>query len=491
MARTKSKTSHGQEQWKRQEHCRRTRKPSRYKPPDQHSRLELPNKPLSTPHLAIFILTGRTRSESNARVYSRRLPFAPQSARGSLVWDTDGREYLDCLSGAGALALGHNHPVVTEAICKALNDEVPFQTLDLPTPIRDRFIDELFETLPADFAAEAKIHFCGPSGSDAIEAAIKLVSSATKRRHSLLCFHGAYHGMTTGALSLTGCVAAAASNAGMLPDVQFLPFPSDYRCPFGIGGKAGWQASAHYIETLLDDPNSGVPAPAAMILEVVQGEGGINAAPDDWLRAIRDITQRRGIPLIVDEVQTGLGRTGTLFAFQRAGIRPDVLVLSKAIGGGLPLAVIVYHRSLDLWNAGTHAGTFRGNQLGFAAGAATIRHIRVNQFDQHAHEMGDRLIHALEMTAAKVSAIGNVRGRGLMIGVEIIDPGIDTHGPAPPPCSPKLAQKIQLNCLRRGLIVELGGRSGSVVRFLPPLIVTADQIDDIAVRFEAAVVASE
>ncbi|WP_084144024.1 diaminobutyrate--2-oxoglutarate transaminase [Methylocapsa acidiphila] len=440
------------------------------------------------PYYATFgnrYLDRQEEIESSARAYSRRLPFAPKSARGTLLWDTDGREYLDCLSGAGALALGHNHPVVIEAIHETILSAAPLQTLDFPTPIRDRFIDELFAALPPDFAADAKIHFCGPSGSDAIEAAIKLVRSAGAGRGSLLCFHGAYHGMTMGALSLTGSVAAAASNAGML-DVHFLPFPTAYRCPFGVGGEAGWRANAHYIESLLDDPNSGAVTPAAVILEVVQGEGGVNAAPDEWLRAIRDITLRRRIPLVVDEVQTGFGRTGAMFAFQHAGITPDVVVLSKALGGGMPLAAIVYKRGLDQWTPGAHAGTFRGNQLGFAAGAATIRHIRVNQIDRHAREMGDRLMRALVKVAATQAVIGDVRGRGLMIGVEIVDPAAPTKDGAPPPCSPGIAQKIQRNCLQRGLIVELGGRSGSVVRFLPPLIVTAEQVDEIAARFDAA-----
>jgi diaminobutyrate-2-oxoglutarate transaminase len=391
-------------------------------------------------------------------------------------------------AGAGTLALGHKHPVVIEAIRNALDEEAPFQTLDLPTPLKERFIDELFATLPADFAAEAKIQFCGPSGADAVEAALKLVKTATGRR-SLLCFHGSYHGMTSGALSLTGDIAVKAAITGLTPEVQFLPYPSDYRCPFGI--EAGWQASAHYIETLLDDSSSGVPAPAAMILEVVQGEGGVNPAPDEWLRKVRDITGRRGIVLVVDEVQTGLGRTGSLFAFQRAGVRPDVVVLSKAIGGGLPLAVIVYHRDLDLWKPGAHAGTFRGNQLGFAAGAATIRHVRVNRLDQHAENMGNRLMRALGRIAATASSLGNVRGRGLMIGVEIIDSNGERRGSGPPPFCPKMARRIQLNCLRLGLIAELAGRSGSVVKFLPPLIITGDQIDEIAARFEGAVQASE
>jgi diaminobutyrate-2-oxoglutarate transaminase len=420
--------------------------------------------------------------ESNARSYPRRLPIALKSGRGAHVWDTDGREYIDCLAGAGALALGHNHPVVTQAIRKALEEDVPLQTLDLPTPLKAQFIDELFAALPGDFAGSAKIHFCGPSGADAVEAAIKLARVATGRR-SLMCFRGAYHGMTAAALSLTGDIGAKAASVAQLSDICFLPFPSDYHCPFGIGGEAGWRACANYIEALLDDPNSGVSAPAALILEVVQGEGGVNPAPDAWLKAIRAITQQRGILLIVDEVQTGLGRTGHLFAFQSSGIMPDIAVLSKAIGGGLPLSVIVYRRDIDVWQPGAHAGTFRGNQLGFAAGAATIRHIRLRQLDRHAHDMGERLTCALRDIAARFSEIGNVRGRGLMTGVEIIDPRGAVHGGG-------LARRIQHNCLRHGLIVELGGRFSSVVRLLPPLIVTHSQIDEIAARFEAAVRAS-
>lgn len=428
--------------------------------------------------------------ESNARTYPRRLPIALKSGHGIMVRDIEGRNYIDCLAGAGALALGHNHPVVVEAIHHALSEKVPFQTLDLPTPFKDRFISDLFESLPADFSKDFKIQFCGPSGADAIEAALKLVKTATGRR-GILSFHGAYHGMTHGALSLTGETGPKMAISGLTAEVQFLPFPSDYRCPFGLGGDASSKMSAHYIDTLLDDPNSGILLPAAMILEVVQGEGGINPAPDEWLRKIREITERRGIPLILDEVQTGLGRTGRLYAFEHAGIRPDVLVLSKAIGGGLPLSVVVYHRDLDRWKPGAHAGTFRGNQLAFATGAATIRYVSAHHLERHAEEMGCRLQAALEGIATEVACIGHVRGRGLMVGVEVIDSDqLDGRTGFPPP-APKMARRIQDECLRRGLIVELGGRSGSVVRFLPPLIVNRSEIDEIAGRFCEAVKASE
>jgi diaminobutyrate-2-oxoglutarate transaminase len=429
--------------------------------------------------------------ESNARAYPRRLPITLASARGVKVRDVEGREYIDCLAGAGALALGHNHTVVVDAIRRALDAEVPLQTLDLATPLKDQFTRELFDSLPSGFADQFKIHFCGPTGADGVEAALKLARTATGRK-GILAFHGAYHGMTQGALSVTGDLGPKAGVGGPIVDVQFAPFPSEYRCPFGLGAEAGATASANYLERLLDDPNCGILPPAAIILEVVQGEGGVNPAPDDWLRRVREIASRHDVLLIVDEVQTGLGRTGRFYAFERAGIVPDIVVLSKAIGGGLPLAVLLYRRDLDVWRPGAHAGTFRGNQLAFAAGAATIRYVLHERLERHAEVAGQRLQQALEAIAEEATCIGDVRGRGLMRGVEICEPAdrCASNGVAPPPSS-EMARRIQQECLRRSLIVELGGRLGSVVRFLPPLIVSLGEIDEIAERFGEAVTASE
>ena len=428
--------------------------------------------------------------ESNARSYPRRLPLALSKAKGIYVEDTDGRTYIDCLAGAGALTLGHNHPVVLDAIQQLLQEGVPFQTLDLTTPVKDRFIDELFGALPKAFAEDARIQFCGPSGADAVEAAVKLVKTATGRR-TILSFHGAYHGMTHGGLALTGHLGPKAAVSGLMPDVQFLPYPYDYRCPFGVGGEEGHRLSSTYIERLLDDPNSGVVSPAGVILEVVQGEGGVIPSPDAWLRDIRRVTKDRNIPLIVDEIQTGLGRTGSLFAFERAGIIPDAVVLSKAIGGGLPLSVVVYRAELDQWLPGAHAGTFRGNQMAMAAGAATIEFVRTHRLDQHAQIMGERLLSHLRHAQASLRSFGDVRGRGLMIGVEIVDTNGRSDARGVYPAAPELARKVQAQALNRGLILELGGRNGSVVRFLSPLIVTAEEVDTIASIFYEAARAAE
>jgi diaminobutyrate-2-oxoglutarate transaminase len=440
--------------------------------------------PLENPYL----LQQKAR-ESNARSYPRRLEVALARGSGIYLEDTEGKRYIDCLSGAGALALGHHHPAVTRALERTLAQGVPLQTLDLTTPVKHDFIDALFASLPESFARRARVQFCGPSGADAVEAAVKLVKTATGRR-SMFSFHGGYHGMTHGALSLTGCLEPKLPIAGLMADVHFMPYPYAYRCPFGLG-EDGQRLASRYIEHLLDDANSGVAPPAGMILELIQGEGGVVPAPAAWLLEMRRITRERKIPLIVDEIQTGFGRTGSMFAFQHAGIEPDVLVLSKAVGGGLPLSVVVYSEELDRWAPGAHAGTFRGNQLAMAAGLATLEVLRKEQLDRNAAAMGERLLSHLRQIQRSSSGIGEVRGRGLMLGAEIVDRhgAFDRYGVRQ--ADPALARRMQSEALARGLIVEVAGRNDCVVKFLPALIVTREQVDTIAEIFQQAVRAAE
>jgi diaminobutyrate-2-oxoglutarate transaminase len=435
------------------------------------------------------ILAQQAERESNARTYPRHLPFAIREAYGVTVIDMDGNEYYDCLAGAGTLALGHNHPQVVEAMERVLEADRPLHTLDISTPAKERFVDSLFDSLPSEFSESAKIQFCSPAGTDAVEAALKLVKTATGNR-SVLGFQGAYHGMTNGALSLMGDSDTKEPVSGLMNDVHHLPYPYDYRCPFGIGGEGGHRTASRYVENLLDDAESGITDPAGMILEPVQGEAGAVPAPDSWLREIRRITRKRDIPLILDEIQAGLGRTGELYAFEHADITPDIVTLSKAIGGGLPLAVVVYDESLDVWEPGAHAGTFRGNQLAMAAGEATIDYILENNLDDHAADVGARLYDQLEETAGQFDAIGDVRGRGLMLGVEFVDRDADWQGPGPHAPNSDLAEAVQAECFDRGLVIELGGRESATARFLPPLIVSADQVDDIAAIFDDAVAAA-
>ncbi|MCX3060531.1 diaminobutyrate--2-oxoglutarate transaminase family protein [Streptomyces sp. GXMU-J5] len=462
------------------------------------------------------ILRRQAARESAARTYARALPIVPVRARGLTIEGADGRRYLDCLSGAGTLALGHNHPVVLEAIRAVLDSGAPLHILDLATPVKDAFTSEVFRTLPPALADRARIQFCGPAGTDAVEAALKLVRTATGRS-GLLAFTGAYHGMTEGAL--------AASGGARDVRVTRLPYPQDYRCPFGVGGRRGAELAARWTESLLDDTKSGIGHPAGMILEPVQGEGGVNPAPDAWLRRMRSLTADRSIPLIADEVQTGVGRTGAFWAVDHSGVVPDVMVLSKAIGGSLPLAVIVYRDDLDVWQPGAHAGTFRGNQLAMAAGTATLAYVRENRLAERAAVLGDRMLGELRTLAERFPCVGDVRGRGLMIGVELVDPeapgdpggdqGGDQGGardsrgaggrpegvrlvpgqrpgtpvPVPPRAAPHLAAAVRDACLDRGLIVELGGRHSAVVRLLPPLTITDEQAAAVVDRLADAVAA--
>ncbi|MGP4000687.1 diaminobutyrate--2-oxoglutarate transaminase [Streptomyces sp. 8N706] len=432
------------------------------------------------------ILKRQRARESSARTYARSFPIVPARAQGMTIEGTDGRRYLDCLSGAGTLALGHNHPVVLEAIQRTVSSGAPLHVLDLATPEKDEFTDALFATLPSSFADKARIHFCGPAGTDAVEAAFKLMQTATGRR-GLLAFTGAYHGMTAGALAASGGVTTKQPVPGIAADVTRLPYPYAYRCPFGVGGERGAQLSAQYTERLLDDPNGGVVPPAAMILEAVQGEGGAVPAPDAWLREMRRITAEREIPLIVDEVQTGVGRTGAFWAVEHSGIVPDAMVMSKAIGGSLPLAVLVYHEDYDGWLPGAHTGTFRGNTLAMATGTATLQCVAKEGLAERAATVGARMTARLEGLRTELPTIGDVRGRGLMIGVELVDPEAEPDACGARPVAPQLARQVRAACLDRGLIVELGGRHDSTVRLLPPLVITDEQAEAVLDRLTDAI----
>ena len=419
-------------------------------------------------------LDRQAQTESNARSYPRKLPVAIRRAEGLYVSDVDGQVFMDCLCGAGTLALGHNHPSVLAAIRRHLDEGYPLHSLDLTSPVKHRFVEDLLSTLPAQFASKARIQFCSPSGADAVEAAIKLVKTATGRS-GMIAFQGGYHGQTHGALALMGNLGPKVP--GLMPGVHFHPYPYAYRCPMGEQGCTHCTC-AKFSRMAVNDPEGGVALPAGMILEAVQGEGGVIPAPTHWLQDIRNICDEKRIPLIIDEVQTGWGRTGTMYAFESAKILPDVVVLSKAIGGGLPLAVIVYREELDVWKPGAHAGTFRGNQLAMATGLATLEHLREQDILSNVQKMGLRFMDLLLTLQARHDFIGDVRGKGLMLGMEIADPEC-TDQMDRPKGNGELARKLQAACFAEGLIVELGGRNGAVMRLLPPLNVTAAQVDAI------------
>ncbi len=414
--------------------------------------------------------------ESNARTYARTFNRVLQRGLLAKVWDVEGREYIDCLSCAGALPLGHNHPAVMGDVEAFLRSGHIQQGLDIPTVAKHAFMQQLLRALPADFARHARIQFCGPTGSDAVEAAIKLFKTATGRR-SVFAFHGAYHGMTLGSLSLMGNLGPKAAITGLAPETHFFAYPHSARCPFGIGGVQGENVSLNYIDSVLSDPESGITKPAMIILEAVQGEGGCIPASARWLRRLRAIADRHDVPLVIDEVQTGFGRTGAMFAHEESGIVPDAVILSKALGGGYPLALVAYHERFDKWNPGAHTGTFRGNQIALVAGAATIRYLIEQQLPAQAIGKGQRLQLGLRELSSRHACLGEIRGRGLMVGVEIVDPMSPASDAAPRRLDGELARAIKRECFARGLILETGGRHGAVMRFLPPLVITEQEID--------------
>lgn len=413
----------------------------------------------------------RDPESSPVRSHARHLPIVPVRAEGMTVHGADGRVYLDCLPGAGTLALGHNHPVAVEAIRRLLDSGAPLDGLDdLAGPIRDEFTDTLLGILPPELAKGARIQFCGPCGTEAAEAAVELARTATGNV-GLIAFTGSHRGM-------------AATR---------LPFPQDYRCPYNVGSIGGVRIATEEVRRLLTEADSGLNPYAALIVEPVQGEGGVIPAPDEWLRAVRAETAAQGVPLIADETQTGLGRTGELCGVDHAGIAPDVMVLPTAIGGGLPLAAIVY-RPEFAWAEGAHvgdAGAFRGGQLAMAAGMATIKYVLEHDLATRARKVGERMRAAFEDAACELPAIGDVRGRGLMIGVEMVDPDGAADALGARAAAPGLARKVRTAALERGLLIELGGRHGAVLRLMPPLTITDAEADQVVAILVDAIVAAQ
>ena len=433
-----------------------------------------------------YFIDRQSVFESSARSYPRKFPIALAKAKGCWVEDVEGKRYLDFLNGAGTLALGHNNDEVNQAMVDLIQSGAPLHALDIMTPTKEMFLENLFSILPPEFAERAKVQFCSPSGTDATDAAIKLCKTATGRG-TVIAFSGGYHGMGHGPMALTGNCTAKNHVQNIMPGVQFMPYPYSYRCPMGIGGEAGTRACIAYLERLLKDPESGVTKPAAIILEPIQGEGGVVPAPVEFLQAVRRITKELGIPMICDEIQCGMGRTGKVFAFEHAGIVPDVILISKAIGGTQPLAVVVYDKDLDTWGPGAHAGTFRGNQLAMVAGTVVLKKLQDPAFLADVARKGKILEEGLLKLKDEVSIIGDVRGKGLMLGIEFIDPNGPKDIMGHPVPGGDVALKVQRRCLENGLIMEKGGRNGSVMRCLCALNIPDQDLELACSIFEKVV----
>lgn len=414
------------------------------------------------------LLARQEVRESNARTYPRRLPIAIARAAGSYVEDVDGNVFIDFLTGAGVLALGHNHPEVVEAVEKQLKELC--HGLDFPTEVKDEFVSLQLSLLPEEMRERTKIQFCGPAGANAVDAALKLCKTATGRAE-VVSFQGAFHGSSHSAMSVTGLVSQKEPIANRMPGVHFFPYPYAYRWPATLHPETCGAQCLHSFESALKDPLGGIPRPAAVILEVVQAEGGVIPAPVDFVRGIRRVTRELEIPLIVDEIQSGCGRTGTWFAFEQYGIVPDVILASKGLGGiGMPIAIVLYDERLDTWAPGAHTGTFRGFQLAFAAGTAAARIIERDRIMDSVEELGAYTVARLAELQEAHDLIGDIRGKGFLIGVEIVEPQTQR-------ADQEAARAIQRSALERGLILEVGGRHDAVLRLLPPLNVSRETLD--------------
>jgi diaminobutyrate-2-oxoglutarate transaminase len=392
--------------------------------------------------------------ESAVRSYSRGWPTIFDKAKGYKLWDTDGKEYIDFFAGAGTLNYGHNDQAMQDKIIEYIQNDGIIHSLDMGTTPRKNFLERFNEVILKPRNLDFKIMFPGPTGTNTVESALKIARKVTGR-DSVISFTNAFHGMTIGSLSVTANSFKRHGAGVPLHHTVSMPF-DDY---------VEDQDSIAYLERFLEDSGSGVALPAAIILETVQGEGGINAARMTWLKKVEALCKRWDILLIIDDVQAGNGRTGTYFSFEPAGIKPDVVCLSKSIGGiGLPMAITLIKPEYDQWGPGEHNGTFRGNNLAFIAATEALKNWESVEFSEAVQEKANFLRETVEKLIEKYPQLkGEARGRGLMQGIAIEQEG--------------LAGKICAEAFQRGLIVETSGPNDEVVKFLPPLVIDREGLE--------------
>ncbi|KWX22052.1 diaminobutyrate--2-oxoglutarate aminotransferase [Mycolicibacterium wolinskyi] len=392
--------------------------------------------------------------ESEVRSYCRGWPTVIQSATDSWVTDTDGRRYIDFFAGAGALNYGHNNPALKAPLMQYLASDGIVHSLDMATEAKQRFLEAFQRVILKPRGLDYKVQFPGPTGANSVESALKLARKVTGRE-SVISFTNAFHGMTLGALSVTGNSMKRAG-AG-IPLVHATPMPYDNY--FG-----GVTEDFQWFERVLDDSGSGLNRPAAVIVETVQGEGGLNVARIEWLQALADLCRTRDILLIVDDVQMGCGRTGPFFSFEAAGIVPDIVTLSKSVSGyGLPMALTLFRRDLDVWAPGEHNGTFRGHNPAFVTATAALENYwATSQFSSDVTLKGNLIRARLEEIAARYDGV-SARGRGMAQGLKFED---DVR-----------AGEVCRAAFDRGALMETSGPSDEVVKLLPPLTTSAGDLE--------------
>jgi diaminobutyrate-2-oxoglutarate transaminase len=395
------------------------------------------------------------RLESEVRGYIRSFPTIFTKAQNAVLTDENGQQFIDFLAGAGSLNYGHNNPVLKQALIDYLAEDGIIHGLDMATAAKEKFLRTFEERILKPRQLQYKMQFTGPTGTNAVEAAIKLARNVTGRQN-IISFTNGFHGVTLGALSLTGNRKYRDAAGTVLTGVHHAPYSGYYGMDVD---------TIAMLDKLIVDPSSGVDHPAAIIVECVQGEGGLNVAGLNWLKKLEQLCRRHEILMIVDDIQAGCGRTGTFFSFEPAGIRPDIVTLSKSLSGyGLPMAVLLMKPEHDVWKPGQHNGTFRGNNMAFVTAAAALNHYWSDGKFQASIEKKAQTVTAYldKLVKNYPAAEMTRRGRGLMQGLAFQDPA--------------LADRITTLAFQNGLIIETSGGRDEVIKLLAPLTIETEKL---------------
>lgn len=392
------------------------------------------------------------RLESNIRGYVRSFPTVFDTAQGAWQTDVSGRRYLDFFAGAGTLNYGHNNPLVKNAILEYIARDGVMHGLDTATRAKTELLEAIEEILFKPRGLNYRVQFTGPTGTNAVEAAIKLARKCKQRSH-VVAFTNAYHGHSLGSLALTGNQYYHDISYSSHNNVTHLPFD----------GYLGNFDTSLILERMLSDASSGLPTPAAVILETVQGEGGIRVASTGWLQRIANLCKKHDILLIIDDIQVGNGRTGAFFSFEPSGIKPDLVCLSKAIGGGFPMSLVLINPDIDIWKPGQHTGTFRGNNLAFVASRAVLNYWRDDVLSNHIAENATTILHRLQLISEKLANTPvSIRGKGMVWGIDTGDE--------------PWASEVCKKAFENGLMIETSGANDQVIKLLPPLTISNEDL---------------
>ncbi|KAE8558142.1 diaminobutyrate--2-oxoglutarate transaminase [Paenibacillus sp. P2(2022)] len=392
--------------------------------------------------------------ESNVRSYCRSFPVVFNKAKNDVLYTEAGEGYIDFFAGAGALNYGHNNDFMKNRLLDYLTSDRIMHGLDMYTTAKQEFIESFSERILRPKGLNYKLQFCGPTGTNAVEAALKLARKV-KKRNGVFAFMGAFHGMSLGSLSITSNNSMRESAGVPLNNVTFIPYNSTFN---GMD-------TILYMEQLLTDTHSGVEKPAAIILETIQAEGGINIADNEWLRDLRQLCDDHDILLIADDIQVGCGRVGSFFSFERAGIVPDMVVLSKSISGyGLPMSLLLLKPELDIWSPGEHNGTFRGNQLAFVGAKAALEFRDTVGLEAQVKEKEAFVQQFLREHIQTMDPLIEIRGLGLIWGIDV------TH------LGEAFAKEVATLCFSKGLIIERAGRNDTVLKIMPALTISMENL---------------